>query len=119
MCTRNETCKTGVAAHTNSKVSHTLMKTNIWWTQLNTWADADTREKKKETNKHNKRCEPTHPPVDACGKFLKFCELPHKEKSRKRDRKREKERGRKREGRKRERERERKKVRERVRERER
>ena len=32
---------------------------------------------REETNKPNKCCVPTHPPVDACGKFLKFCELPH------------------------------------------
>ena len=30
---------------------------------------------RQEKNKHNKHCEPTHPPVGACGKFLKFCEL--------------------------------------------
>ena len=28
------------------------------------------------TTKHKRGCEPTHPPGDVCGKFLKFCELP-------------------------------------------
>ena len=56
----------GVAAHTPK----------IWWTPLNTWAKANTREDKKRDNMHDKCCEPTHPPIDASGKFLKFCELP-------------------------------------------
>ena len=42
---------------------------------LNTWAKANTREDRKRDNKRDKCCEPTHPPRDPDGKFLKFCEL--------------------------------------------
>ena len=66
---RDPGTEASVAAHTNDKMSHTILK--IWWTQLNTWAKANTA--KGDKHKHNKRCEPTHRPVEACGKFLKFC----------------------------------------------
>ena len=62
----------GVTTHTSNKQSHTESG-GISRTFGPRQTQARTRE---ETNKHYKRCEPTHPPVDACGKFLKFCELP-------------------------------------------
>ena len=55
------------------KLTHTKSGGN----PLNTWAK-QTHVRTKRDKQHDKCCEPTHPPVDVCGKFLKFFEFTQK-----------------------------------------
>ena len=83
--TRGETCRVGVSAHDPGSsvgvATHTSNKLSYRKSSGNnrTLGPEQTQVKtREETNKPNKCYVPTHPPVDACGKFLKFCELPRK-----------------------------------------